>query len=318
MNAWHAIADRNANDGLIEVFLHRQPALSESLIGAIDSITFKDNGIGFTDTNFESFTTADSTYKTSLGGKGIGRLMYLKVFENVDVESNFLNGESWSYRSFRFERTARGLFSEKLEPSQRKFFETLVKLRHVQESYEKSIPLEFDDFCDRTLEHLLALFLSEPKVKLIAHDTGKPPCDFSKLAKVVIADAVKKSTIQIEEFQFTCNLIKLYQARDSGHRIVLCAHDREVTKEKLSTFITELSKPLVDEIGSYVVVAYVQSEFLDQRVSQERTDILFDEDESSMFGTVTKKRLFDVVVERVEEFAKSEIALAREEKLRQI
>ena len=99
---------------------------------------------------------------------------------------------------------------------------------------------------------------------------------------------------------------------------MICAHDREVAKDKLSNFLPELNKPLADERGVYVIAAYVQSDFLDQSVNQERTEIKFDEEDVSIFGTVTKKRLFEAIVGTIEAFAKSEISLARQEKLAQI
>ena len=99
---------------------------------------------------------------------------------------------------------------------------------------------------------------------------------------------------------------------------MLCAHDREVSKEKLSNFLPELNKPLADDRGEYVIAAYVQGDFLDRSVNQERTEIKFDEEDVSIFGTVTKKRLFEAIIGTIEAFAKSEISLARQEKLAQI
>ena len=53
-----------------------------------------DNGVGFTDENWESFRTLDSSHKLEKGCKGIGRLMWLKAFNNVTVYSTYQeNGE---------------------------------------------------------------------------------------------------------------------------------------------------------------------------------------------------------------------------------
>ncbi len=49
----------------------------------------EDNGIGFTDENFKSFGTMDSRAKIQHGGKGIGRLLWLKGFDHADIESVF-------------------------------------------------------------------------------------------------------------------------------------------------------------------------------------------------------------------------------------
>ncbi len=318
MNSVHAISDRGLAEGQVDVHLERYPSVSESLVGAIQSITVIDNGIGFTDDNFESFTTADSVYKAKVGGKGIGRLMYLKVFEYVDVSSVFFDGSEWKERSFKFERTNNGISNLALRPAKVKEHITTVHLHGIQPNYEKKFPLEFVLFCARTLENLLVHFLATNPTRVIIHDLGNEPCDLVRLAKQVVADAVEKSIIRIETFEFSCNLIKLYLARDSGHRIVLCAHDREVAKEKLSNFVPDLTKKLTDDRGEYVVAAYIQGEFLDSHVNQERTEIHFDENEQSFLGTVTKQKLFDAIVDRVEKFAQSEIETVRKEKRKQI
>ena len=68
----------------------RQVNLSwqESTTG-ITGFVIQDNGIGFTDEHFRSFQTSDTTYKAKTGGKGIGRLLWLKAFSKAEVESTF-------------------------------------------------------------------------------------------------------------------------------------------------------------------------------------------------------------------------------------
>lgn len=318
MNSIHAIDARGNTDGRVDIYVQRHPGLSESIAGQIDCIVCKDNGVGFSDENYASFTTADSVYKSKVGGKGIGRLMYLKVFQDVEVESTFRSGNKWMQRKFRFEKTAGGIANHSLTTLSNGNFQTVVRLHGLQANYEKTFPLDFDDFCDRVIEHLLVIFLAKNPVGVFVHDDGKEACDVLRLAKQVVDDAVEKSIIKIETFEFECNLIKLYLAKDSGHRIVLCAHNREASKEKLSNFVPELTKKLSDSRGEYVIAAYVQGAFLDARVNQERTEILFDEDESSFLGTVTKQRLFDAIVGRIEAFAKDDIEASRFEKRKQI
>ncbi|MFZ2968539.1 MAG: ATP-binding protein [Sulfuricurvum sp.] len=53
----------------------------------IDKLIIIDNGEGFNDDNTESFQKYRSAYKRPLGSKGIGRFFYLKIFENVRIES---------------------------------------------------------------------------------------------------------------------------------------------------------------------------------------------------------------------------------------
>lgn len=55
-----------------------------------ENIEIEDNGAGFNTVNFDSFLTFDSAYKMKIGGKGIGRFSWLKVFEKAHITSVFL------------------------------------------------------------------------------------------------------------------------------------------------------------------------------------------------------------------------------------
>jgi len=53
----------------------------------IDSISIGDNGDGFNDINTKSFQEYRTQHKKDLGCKGIGRFLYLKVFDEVNIKS---------------------------------------------------------------------------------------------------------------------------------------------------------------------------------------------------------------------------------------
>ena len=60
-----------------------------------DIIGFKitDNGVGFTDANMASFETLDTEHKVARGGRGVGRLLWLKAFKRVHMVSVFGRSE---------------------------------------------------------------------------------------------------------------------------------------------------------------------------------------------------------------------------------
>lgn len=81
-------------DGVIDIIVKRTGQRSLNLdntntLSDIVSIDIIDNGIGFTEENKDSFDTYRSGFKMSKGGKGFGRFMYLKYFNNVSIESVF-------------------------------------------------------------------------------------------------------------------------------------------------------------------------------------------------------------------------------------
>jgi hypothetical protein len=101
VNSIHGIEEAgiSGDGGAITVEILRKPKQRQLELertekkkgpGALeDIIGFKvtDNGIGFTDSNLESFETLDSDYKAAKGGRGVGRLFWLKAFGSVHVVS---------------------------------------------------------------------------------------------------------------------------------------------------------------------------------------------------------------------------------------
>ena len=100
VNAFQAIEERQIREPneayrikIIVVYNGQQGISDEDRVKArgIESFIIEDNGIGFDDNNFYSFTTSDSLYKISKGGKGVGRLLWLKEFKSVNIESVFID-----------------------------------------------------------------------------------------------------------------------------------------------------------------------------------------------------------------------------------
>src|SRR6266496_1220055 len=87
-NSFHAIeAVSEKTNHSIDIYIEREGSLDSDALGDIDSIEVCDTGVGFNDANYESFNTVDSQYKASIGGKGLGRFLWLKAFDKVAIES---------------------------------------------------------------------------------------------------------------------------------------------------------------------------------------------------------------------------------------
>jgi len=115
INAIHALEEANipAESGWIRVVIERD--VVHSLLDTVEgkksgrqplndiaSFTVTDNGVGFNDENFNAFLTLDTDHKIDKGGRGIGRLLWLKAFQRVDVASMFLDGGVLRQRVFQF------------------------------------------------------------------------------------------------------------------------------------------------------------------------------------------------------------------------
>ena len=152
VNSIHSIEDRfgledAAKKGRIQVHVYRVQQLQlPSMAGRppvepLKSFTVVDNGVGFTNPNLKSFETADSAAKIERGGKGIGRLTWLVVFEKAEIESRFRGDEDrLRRRSFTFSPTETGIsdFSDEALESE-ETIETWVRLVGVRNRYEEPL-----------------------------------------------------------------------------------------------------------------------------------------------------------------------------------
>ena len=122
INSIHAIEEKGKIRGSIEITIerdHSQGVLEAEhlplVAGPIWGFAVQDNGIGFTDDNFRSFETSDTTKKVSKGGKGVGRLVWLKAFDKAEIESQYAEaGKLWR-RRFDFTCTQHGIEGHSLE-----------------------------------------------------------------------------------------------------------------------------------------------------------------------------------------------------------
>ena len=62
-------------------------SISEIYKRKVDCITISDNGDGLNDANYNSFCKYRSDFKKTLGCKGVGRFVFLKIYENAEFVS---------------------------------------------------------------------------------------------------------------------------------------------------------------------------------------------------------------------------------------
>jgi hypothetical protein len=100
-NSIHAIFDKFGDDAPRHGSVVIGIALDTD--GFVTGLTIVDNGVGFTPQNLESFETSDSRFKYARGGKGVGRLIWIKVFSKIQVESVYEEDGATYWTKFDFE-----------------------------------------------------------------------------------------------------------------------------------------------------------------------------------------------------------------------
>jgi len=112
INSCQAINDvRPKIVGKIKIKIERETVLFDEENPPIIGFRITDNGIGLNDDNFDSFNTAFTPHRLSVGGKGLGRFTWLKAFDRVEIASTFSEDDQPGLlrRKFAKNDTPRGI-----------------------------------------------------------------------------------------------------------------------------------------------------------------------------------------------------------------
>ena len=238
----------------------------------IDDITITDNGAGFTDENWESFCTLDSRLKISKGCRGVGRLLWLKAFRNVRIESVFDVDDSKKLRVISFDAN-KGFTLEVDTDSESKARHTKVELRGFLPEYSSKVVKTTKAIADSILDHCLWYFLRDGGAPDISISDGDEEISLNDLYEEKIGKDTKSENVLIKGESFELIHLK-YRTTGDEHKISYCAENRSVSEEKISGKIHGLHGRLEDSSGEFTYACYVRSELLDQSVRPERDDFV--------------------------------------------
>lgn len=296
VNSIQAIQEDSATSpGIIEIDIIRSTQTSLEFDGNEDlpdimDFVIKDNGIGFNETNYESFNYAHSTYKK--GGKGIGRFTWLRAFQKAEIESRFKENGKWNLRKFNFEPTKNGIEKHSLHQvntTQERY--TIVKLKGLKEEYRKWCNSKVEDIAFKIIEHTFIYFLNDNCPRLILNDLGNKIV-VNDLFRLFTKGQVKLKKLKIRKNEFELSVIRLYNNRKVDNKIHYCANNREVLFDKISMDIPELDNFLIDKEGKHFSIAvYVEGDFLDENVNEERTSINFSKGEMEFPDQTSQEEL---------------------------
>lgn len=291
VNSIHAIEDRKPpKRGEIIVRIIREKDIQSTFEQKSDdkkeerkivNFEIEDNGVGFDDKNYESFCTAESTYKINKGGKGVGRFFWLKAFEKVEIKSvyvgesatNSKNEEVIRERRIRFTKKSgiEELYNGPIDPNTPQ--KTVVNLIGFKEEYRKqsSAYKTTQKIAQRILEHCLSYYIGNIAPAIIIKDDKESyylDDEFKKIQPNITTESV-----EISGQKFSISHIKLYQTYNKMHNIVLCADDRDVTSYQIQQYLGT-SAQFDDKDEKFIYVAYVSSPYLNSHVASNR--IAFD------------------------------------------
>jgi hypothetical protein len=302
VNAIEAIeAGRPAEGGQIFVRALRNKQIE--LDGGLPDIIgfqFADNGVGFTDTNRNSFDTLYSDYKAKQGGKGFGRFVCLKYFEDLQVVSTYEQGGVLKHRRFSMGKDDDIIVNEVVEDSTGHKSGSIITLRSPWVRIEKTLPILARNIVEKLLPYFITKDYNCPRITL-SEANGAEPIVLNDYVHNELASEVKEAPVSDDTFtikshdidqSFQVRVFKFYSPKHQRSKISLVAHKREVSGSFLHEYIPEFidefyetdSAGNADHTRNYIVKAYVFSPFLDATVSLERGDFRFQKDNDLEFG----------------------------------
>lgn len=335
MNAIQAIeANKNFNSEIL-ITVSREPNQEiDGSLPSINGISVYDQGIGFTKENRDSFDTLYSDYKLQQGGKGFGRFVCLKYFEDFSVESTYLEDDKWNDRKFKMGKNQSIIVDEEVKLSTKSNSSTLVKLENLIK--KDSLPKKLQSNASFIVEKLLPYFITKdyqcPKIILKEQDesTGIVLNELFNANSGNIKELkLKTNSFKLgsadNEFNFEIRAFKFYSPKNHQSKISLVADKREVTEEPIHNYIPEFSEEFYEKNSdgsndftrNFIIKTYVFSDYLDKNVSLERGTFEFKKDSDVLYG-ISSRDIESKAAEITKESISDEISLRLEKKIQTI
>ncbi len=244
----------------------------------LDGFDISDDGVGFNDGNLASFQEAHTLSKVKVGGKGVGRFTFLKVFSNVHIRSVFQRQDETLLREFDFSIADELKGADKVTPV-KETRGTALSMRGMENKFKGGWPHDPAIIAERILAHFLIRFAARSCPPMTLESPGHAPIDLHKLFETTVLTHIEERFFDVLGHTFA---LQAYRHRDgrSRHDLHLCANGREVTTNKLRDLLPELPEKLLDaDQEPYTLIVLVTGEYLDDHANQERTRISFQSDD---------------------------------------
>lgn len=259
----------------------------------VHNMTIVDDGDGFTEKNWHSFSKYKTTHKQEMGAKGIGRFLFLKLFDKVSINS--------LDKQITFD----------INDVSKKDVSNENKHTVIDFSNANDVAIDLTTVQNNIEEHFLPYFhlmKTQPAVKisLIANDKKIFSISSKKIPNF------KTSSFQLKKHKFVINyVLEFYKAQKNNG--FYCADNRVVIKNNKD------DKSKLKSFKNVNILFLLSSEYLDKKVNDTRDDFaihpkqknsMFDDlswaDIQDAFSEKLKKILLDNNID-IEEEAKKEL-----------
>lgn len=266
MNGIQAIEERfpgnSATQGSITIDVDKASKVVRQII-------VSDNGIGLNKRHFDSFNVCDTMTKANIGGRGVGRLVWLKAFRKVNVDSIYHEGDKAHRLSFTFRPALEDSRADlKLKPpvqANRHPTGTAITLSQLTDADAEITPV----YLARSLcHHFFPIFIAGNMPQLSIR-IGAREIDIIEYLQSRM-EVTESEDININDTIGEINITHVYVdskiAKQLSNSILLTAQGRVVESIEVEK---KFALRELDNDKAYACV--VRSQFLDDAVDQERT-----------------------------------------------
>jgi hypothetical protein len=302
-NAIHStqekFADEVAARGRIMVTVNTDRK-KESVWAAVE-----DNGVGLNELNWEAFTTTDTDNKIDIGGKGVGRLLWLDCFREIQISSVFDGKDGRKRRAFRFVLALEDQIKDHKvmdapnEPST-SFHVRFSGLR--DNGYLDKFPGRGSFVFQHITSHFLPTFIGgrSPQMQVnVGDETRQYPEAINSIVHrrtpEILLDTGEYGILRLTLME--CDKVASADLQGS-HFVHFIAHDRTVHSQSIDG---KLGLKYFGEADDRVFHAVLTGSFLDNNVNQERTAFLFDD-------AVIERIINDFCATHIEQFLAEPLA----------
>ena len=233
----------------------------------------EDNGVGFNEENFEAFKTIDTRHKRDYGGKGVGRLFWLKAFTSVSIRSVYHEKEEVVERNIAFSPSRIEHETRTLEFNTQNI--TTVEVKNLKPTYKRYYKKLASTVAKEIVEEFLPYFILNgwPRLFTVSFtDCGEN--------EINIFDSTNYSDTR-ESFilgPHAFDIIHVKNYQHDRHKVYYCAAERVVSEHKTNFSEVIPKRQLTDSDGSkYWYMGLISSKYLTDNISTERSNFLIPE-----------------------------------------
>lgn len=271
-NSIHA----GANAISVDLWFDRQPGLlGDEVRNVLDKITISDDGEGFTPDNLNYFDEICTGHKDDIGGKGVGRLAFLKYANRVEIRSQ-LQSELIEFRytpDFRPEDVRKSVVTGRLE--------TTIAISEMKDRINTQVTKLVNSLCD---DFRLLLFLKKQAGRIISirftHNSKQPFLDDFTFSGEEI-QAQKTRTFEVQEESFDCYLFR-DDAPRKGIVAMLCADELCVEEYQISKRF-DICRYLISVTSTYLNRS--------SNIERQKLEIPKTEAEADMVSPISREKL---------------------------